>query len=74
MKEKINEQSLKTCLTNIKIKMLNSLKSKVTHPLRFMEIHIKIIINILLIVTNIIIIQERENLNLTKKSQENLRK
>ena len=74
MKKKITEQSLKICLINIKIKSLNSLKSKVAHLLRFMAIHIKRIINIIVIVAKIIIIQEREILNLTKKSLENSRK
>ena len=57
-----------------KNKSLNSLKSKVAHPLRFMAIHIIRIINILVIVVKIIIRQERENLSLMKKFQENLRK
>ena len=74
MSKKINEQSLKICLTNIKIKSLNSFKSKVAHLLRFMAIHIKRIVNTLVIVAKIIIIQEREILNLTKKSLENSRK
>ena len=51
-----------------------SLKSKVAHPLIFMAIHIGRIISILVIVAKIIIIQEKENLSLMKKFQENLRK
>ena len=74
MKKKINEHNLKIRLTNTKIKILNNLKSEVAHPLRFMVIHIRRIISILVTVAKIIIRQERENLNLMKKFQENLRK
>ena len=65
---------MKIYLMNIKIKILNSLKLKVSHPLRFMTIHIRRIISILVIIAKIIIRQERENLSLMKKFQENLRK
>ena len=57
-----------------KDKKTNNLESKVAHLLRLMAIHIKRIINILVIVANIIIIPERESLNLMKKSLENSRK
>ena len=60
-------------LTKIKTKSLDSLKSKVAYPPRFMAIHIRII-SILVIVAKIIIRQERENISLMKKFQENLRK
>ena len=71
MRKKINEERLKIFLTNIKIKRLNSLKSKVAHLLTFMAIHIKRIINIPVIVAKIIIIPESESLNLTKKYLDN---
>ena len=48
-------------------KNLNNIKSKVAHLLRFMAIHIRIIVSILVIVVKIIIRQEKENLSLMKK-------
>ena len=74
MKKKINRQDVKICPTNKKLKSLNSLKLKVIHPLKFMATNIGRIVSTLVIAVKIIIIQEKENLSLMKKFQENLRK
>ena len=73
MKKKINSWDLHICPTNTKVKSLNGLKFKVACPLKFMVTHIGRIASTLVIAVNIITIQEKENLSLMKKFQENLR-